>query len=368
LSIRETSSNIWKRGVFRSMTDKPMRFEDALLAIEDKDVKNLVRLLAEDRNLVTMRDGAGRTLLHAVVGWPGGNPDGPALAQALLGAGADPNARLPNTGETVLHWAASNDGDSPVIEVLAKAGANLDAAGGVVDGGTPLDNAVHFGKMTAAETLSKCGASVYNLRIAAGLGRLQQMDAWLGESGRLLAEAGRPAPDFKAAFGTLSDERSQLIAQRAFCAAVFCLQFQAADWLLQFGVDINAIPEGSDSTLLHQVAYRGKLPMAMYLVARGADLNIPSPVYQGTPFQYGFVHGKPDIMNYLIDQGSEISLRTAAHCGRLDIVIKRWDECQDPETLLKETVGDKTAVGKPIHPETMNARAAVARFIRSRIP
>ena len=104
--------------------------------------------------------------------------------------------------------------------------------------------------------------------------------------------------------------------------------------------------------------------MAMYLVARGADLDIPSPVYHSTPFQYGFVHGHPDIMNFLIDQGSKLDLKAAAQCGRLDLVMKWWDQCEDPAQLLKETEGDKTAVGKPIHPELLKARAAVAKFIR----
>lgn len=318
-----------------------MDIQKAAQAIVESDVRKLRKLLEQQPQLATQSQECGRTLLHQIVDWPGGNPEAPALVSALLEAGADPNARFKGNGEAVLHWAASNSYDHEVIPILTHAGADLEISGGVSPGGTPLDNAVDFGKVKAAATLVACGAKIDNLCKAAGLGRINLLQQF----------------------------REDLEKQgyRALSAAVFCLEFAAADWLLEQGLDIDHISEGADSTLLHQVAYRGRLTMAMYLVSRGANLDIPSPVHKGKPFEYGFVHAHPEIMNYLIDQGSRVSLEAAACCGRLDLVMKRWQETDDLSSLLETTQGNKTPVGKEIHPDTLEGRSAVARFLRSKL-
>ena len=318
-----------------------MDMQQASQAIKDSDHQTLASLLEAQPQLALQAMDCGRTLLHQVVDWPGGNPQAIALTQTLLNAGADPNARFKKSGESVLHWVASNSLDHDVIPVLAKGGADLEISGGVTEGGTPLDNAVGFGKFKAGAALVQCGARIDNLRKAAGLGRLDLLEKFRDDV---------PTDGYS-----------------ALSAAVFCLEFQAADWLLDRGLDIDHIGENADSTLLHQVAYRGRLIMAMYLVHKGANLDIPSPVYKGTPFQYGFVHAHPDTMNYLIDQGSTVSLEAAVCCGRLDLVMERWQESEDLEALIKHAEGDKTPVGKDIHPDTVEARATVARFLRSKL-
>ena len=113
----------------------------AVAAIHSGDVTALRRLLAEQPRLATARlgdndGGMSRSLLHVVADWPGHYPNGAATVAALVQAGADVNARFtgPHT-ETPLHWAASSD-DVDVLDALLDAGADIDAPGAVIGGGT----------------------------------------------------------------------------------------------------------------------------------------------------------------------------------------------------------------------------------------
>ena len=102
--------------------------------------------------------------------WPGGKPNRLGLIRALVDAGADvdaPFANGPHT-ETPLHWAASSD-DVEAIDVLLDAGADLEARGGVIGGGTALDDAWAFGQWRAARRLVERGARP-TLLAAAALG------------------------------------------------------------------------------------------------------------------------------------------------------------------------------------------------------
>lgn len=90
-----------------------------------------------------------------------------------MGAGADVNA--PVTGphaETPLHWAASSD-DVEVLDGLLDAGADIDAPGAVVAGGSPLRDATAFGQWSAARRLVERGAQTTSFDAATlGLARV----------------------------------------------------------------------------------------------------------------------------------------------------------------------------------------------------
>ena len=85
--------------------------------------------------------GMRRTLLHAATDWPGHYPNNVTIVKLLIGHGADVNARFagPHT-ETPLHWAASSD-DVEVLDALLDAGADIEATGAVIGGGTPIADA-----------------------------------------------------------------------------------------------------------------------------------------------------------------------------------------------------------------------------------
>ena len=126
-------------------------------AIRGGDLDGLRRLLADHPGLATARIGGTdgtRSLLHVATDWPGHFPRGAATIAALVEAGAEVDARFEGGShdETPLHWAASSD-DVEALDALLDAGADIEAPGAVIAGGTPLTDARAFGQWRAAHRL-----------------------------------------------------------------------------------------------------------------------------------------------------------------------------------------------------------------------
>ncbi|HST49260.1 MAG TPA: ankyrin repeat domain-containing protein [Jatrophihabitans sp.] len=155
-----------------------------ITAIRAGDLPGLRQLLTDQPGLATARF-RGRSLLHIATDWPGHRPDVAATIAILVAAGADPNSRFDGEhSETPLHWAASND-DTEAVDALLDAGADIDAPGAVIAGGTPMADATAFGQWNAARRLVERGAAT-NLFEAAALGLLDRVEHHL---------AGRPTAE-----------------------------------------------------------------------------------------------------------------------------------------------------------------------------
>ncbi|MEA2446000.1 MAG: uncharacterized protein QOJ12_3292, partial [Thermoleophilales bacterium] len=98
---------------------------------------------------------------------------------ALLHAGgADLDAACNGPhSETALHWAASSD-DVDLIDALLDLGADLEARGAVIGGGTAVADATAFGQWRAAERLIERGAHT-NLFESAVMGLNERVEAEL---------------------------------------------------------------------------------------------------------------------------------------------------------------------------------------------
>lgn len=206
--------------------------EPALIqAIRTGDLTALRGLLDEHPALALARiQTAGlRTPLHVVTDWPGYFPNGPETVRVLVEAGADPN--VPCIGgphpETPLHWAASSD-DVEVAAALIDAGADIEAPGSSIAGGSPLENAVGYGCWHVARLLVESGARVDRLWLAAALGLLPGVEELL---------TGIPAP-------TAED------ISEAFWQACHGGQRRMAEYLLAKGADINGHPGYTDQSPL----------------------------------------------------------------------------------------------------------------------
>lgn len=223
-------------------------------AIHNGDVEALRRLLAENPGLAAARVASSdprsvgsRSLLHLVTDWPGHFPRGAETVAALVAAGADVSAQFVGKhAETPLHWAASCD-DVAVLDALLDAGAEIDAKGSVLGGGSPLADAVGFGQWKAALRLVERGAHV-ELHHAAALGLLDRVEAYFAQ---------QPPPD--------QDERDH-----AFWYACHGAQQRAAEYLLERGAELNWIPHWEDLTPLDVARRSNAVELAGWLLARGA--------------------------------------------------------------------------------------------------
>jgi uncharacterized protein len=157
-------------------------------AIRAGDLARLRELLGAHPHLARagLADGNGviRSPLHLVTDWPGHFAEGPATVRLLVEAGptstpgcGGPMRRRRCTGwRAATTWAGSTPSSTP--------GADPEADGAVIAGGTPLSDAVAFGQRHSARRLVERGART-PLREAAALGLADRVAAYF---------AAHPAP------------------------------------------------------------------------------------------------------------------------------------------------------------------------------
>jgi hypothetical protein len=235
---------------------------DVVRAIQGGDLDSLQKTLSAHPGLSAARikstRGGSRTLLHIVTDWPGFFPNGPAVVKGLFTAGSDPNARTEGReprpqpdGETPLQWAASND-DVEVAEALILGGADIEARGGSIAGGTALENAIGYGCWRVARLLLQHGAKVEKLWHAAALGMTSLVEGFFQQGS---------APS-----------REEL--NNAFWQACSGGYRRTAEYLFAQGADLNWVPSYAKGTPL-EIANQagldtGRQALINWLHAKGA--------------------------------------------------------------------------------------------------
>ena len=279
------------------------RFETAVECVIGGDGDTLRRALGDVPGLVRMRSTRvtphdppvhGASLLHylAANGVEGHRQKVPAnaveIARLLLEAGAEADALAGMYGgkHTTMSMLVSSGivakagVQAPLVDTLIDFGADVEGRGE----GTwvrPLDTALSFGCLDAAQALVRRGARVDTVAAAAGLGRVEDVN-------RLLPAA--PGVD----------------RHRALALAAQLGHADIVELLLDAGEDPNRYnPEGNHahSTPLHQAVWGNHRAIVELLVRRGARLDVRDRVYDGTPLAWAEYGGRTEIAAYLAERG-----------------------------------------------------------------
>jgi ankyrin repeat protein len=275
-----------------------------MAAIKQGDLAGLKYLLRNDPSLATARSSTSHpTLLQCLALDAVNVPNQVEMAQALIDAGAEINEPL---------VASASINNVKIATHLLDSGAAINGTGSW----SPLEEALYWASMEVVDLLVKRGATVHNLRIASGLGRIDLMESFFNSDGSLKSNAGRidwPFGDpndsnlpaqiklrLLAKIAHWSNDRQSII-NNAFVYACMHNHVDAARLLLQKGAQINAIADGFDysGTGLHYAALNGHQAMVELLIEHGANPNIRDTKVDSTPAGWAEHGGHPELKNYL---------------------------------------------------------------------
>jgi ankyrin repeat protein len=164
--------------------------------------------------------------------------------------------------KTPLHWAASSD-DVEVARALIDGGADIEATGASIAGGTPLDDAVGYGCWRVARLLVERGARVDRLWHASALGMMTRVEELLAAS---------------------PPTRQQLTD--AFWQACHGGERRMAEHLLSLGADLNGTPSWGGNRPLDAAdgIDTGREALVNWLLGRGPQSPAkPPPKPSATP-------------------------------------------------------------------------------------
>ena len=314
LAIPREGEELPPQGYDRNDADHPL-FYQAVQAIDAGDRALLQELLEGNSQLSKARGYQdelyeyghlrGASLLHLVPGNPIRaqlQPNVLELTSALLAAGADPNA-VTLDSVSVLELAMDSD-------QLQWLDLRLDLVKMLLEGGIAVDEprgklmleAVVRNDSVICDLLISEGAAM-DLRFAAGLNRVDLMVGFF-DGGALAIERlrgfYRPSDEGE------SDWTSQTYIDEAFSYAAAAGSMEAARFLLQQGVQINALTSwrwNNHSTALHKAANRGRLEMVHFLLEQGASPLIRDERWEEVPSAWAWRH--QEIMQLLIKRENE---------------------------------------------------------------
>lgn len=272
--------------------------EDAFEAVESGDGERLAQLLARSGTLAqARRQGGGGTLLQMAAAR--GHAE---IAAVLIKAGADVHARA-GEGWMALHTAAGMN-HVDVIDALLAAGADATAEA-CGSGGTALAHALFYGHREAAQRLAQHSLQPANLRVLAGLGRVDLLPGLFATDGTLVpdASAGRGFYRHHDEFPPWSPSSADhQVLDEALVYASNNRQHEAVRFLLDHGANVNAVPYYSSA--LHAAAYNGDEKMIELLLGRGADPSARDTMHGGTPADWA-AHGlRPELADRLQVHGA----------------------------------------------------------------
>jgi hypothetical protein len=211
-----------------------------------------------------------------------------AIARTLLEAGAEPDALADMFGArcTTMSLLISSSPpaeaglQAPLAETLLDHGAALDGPGTAWS--SAVMTALVFGYPDTAEALARRGGAIASLPIAAGLGRLADVE-------RLLPVADGP-----------SRHAGLALAAQLGHAEIVKL-------LLDAGEDPDRYnPDGihPHATPLHQAVWGNHESVVRLLIGRGARLDLRDRIHDGTPLGWALHGARTEMARLLREHGA----------------------------------------------------------------
>lgn len=176
--------------------------------------------------------------------------------------------------KTALHWAAEKNYPE-LAELLVSAGADINAE--VSWGMTPLQWAANMGSRDVAKILLTHGAMPQlNMWAAAGLGMLDVVQSFWDSPNTLNPGAGQKR------MRDLGDGKWDKAPPKTYLELI--------------------------SEALHIAARNGHIPVAKFLLERGADINCRG--FFGAPgLLWAAINGHKPMVEFLIEHGADLTLR-----------------------------------------------------------
>lgn len=216
----------------------------------------------------------------------------------LLAAGADPNERN-DKGETALHWAIWRGRSVPILAALLDRGVDLDAQR--KDGRTAYALAVQSGQSEAAAFLAARGAKM----------EISALDRFVGS----FATADEKEWDTLLSYRpeiVVSAENEKLLVDLAANRRTAAVRA-----LLACGLPVDS-PGPMGETALHWACWKGNADLVELLLAQGAPLTVEDRQFHATPVGW-FEHGSENcgedggdyekVAQLLIAAGAEVKPR-----------------------------------------------------------
>ncbi len=297
-------------------------FRDAFVALEKRQFAEFEALVREHPDLPRARGTNGNTLLNLAISLA---PDETRIVDLLLAGGADVNQGN-DRGWTALHQAGYANKPELAKRLLA-AGADP-AREGHGEGGTPLAAALFWGHREVSDVLAEAAIAPRNLRIAAGLGRRDLIDACFDASGALTPAAYggrgfyRPHSGFPV-WRPSHDPREVLNEALVWAAKADRVEVLGA--LVERGADINADPYRG--TPLMWAAAKNRLAAAKWLLEHGATISRatfggPSHGQGVTPLHLATQNDFVEMAQLLLDHGADVTIEEDNYHG----TAKGWAE------------------------------------------
>jgi len=232
-----------------------------------------------------------------------------AVTSAARAFSADVNAREAD-GSTALLWAAHR-GDADEVKQLIRAGADVSAANRY--GATPMSEAATAGDATILALLLKAGADANSPNAEGQTALMAVARTGNVEAAKLLLRHGANV-----------NAQEQWAGQTALMWAAAQSQPEMVKLLVKHRADVNAravvrewprkvtaegrpkdMNRGGLTPLLY-AAREGCIECARYLLAAGADIDLPDPD-NTTPLLLALMNLRWDFASYLITAGADVN-------------------------------------------------------------